>query len=287
MRPIVSGRGGPQNRKGQSWGIEMKRSFMVAVVLNLAIALGCFGLRVAPAANLDFAGDDFVILDGSTGEAIGSVHYTVDSSAPGHQTVTSLARYNDGTYDVERDEFDTAGHGELPVMFDYDHTFYKPNGSVFLLAKADFHHGNAACTSYSNGEPNALKETIQFPADTYAGAAVMLPMRKALRDGTPKPIELYDFVCIPGPKLVKVAASPEPLGTWDHYPGALVRTSIKPDLGLLSFVINPFLPEMYAWFNPSNGFDFVGGRFARYYKGPQIIFARKPASPPATASNSH
>ncbi len=283
----MSGRRGPQNRKGRSWGIEMKRSFVVAVVLNLAIILGCFGLCFALAANLDFAGDDFVILDANKGEAIGSVHYAVVSSAPSHQTVTSLARYNDGTYDVERDEFDTAGDGELPVMFDYDHTFYKPNGTVFLLAKADFHHGDAACTSYSNGEPNALKETIQFPAYTYAGAALMLPMRQALRNGAHKPIELYDFVCIPGPKLIKVAASAEPLGTWDHYPGALVRTNIKPDFGLLSFVINPFLPDMYAWFNPSSGFDFVGGRFARYYKGPQIILERKLASPPATASNSH
>jgi len=176
----------------------LQRNRLIAVILTAAIVLMLLGAGVAKAASIDFAGDDFMILDAKTGDQIGNVHYAVSSPATGHQEVTSFARYNDGTYDVERDDFDTTKGGDLPVMFDYEHTFYKSNGTVFLLIKADFRDGDAVCASYADGEPHALKETLNFPSSTYVGAAMMLPMRQALRQSISNPIELYDFVCIPG-----------------------------------------------------------------------------------------
>ncbi|HVN90303.1 MAG TPA: hypothetical protein VMT61_10865 [Candidatus Binataceae bacterium] len=265
----------------------LQRNRLIAVILTAAIVLMLLGAGVAKAASIDFAGDDFMILDAKTGDQIGNVHYAVSSPATGHQEVTSFARYNDGTYDVERDDFDTTKGGDLPVMFDYEHTFYKSNGTVFLLIKADFRDGDAVCASYADGEPHALKETLNFPSSTYVGAAMMLPMRQALRQSISNPIELYDFVCIPGPKLIKVEIQPEPPGTWNHYPGDLVRTNIKPDFGIFSFAVDLFVPDMYAWFNPSNGYNFVGGKFARYYKGPEIILARKAITAPTTVTGIH
>ena len=245
------------------------------------LLMGVVAMRLlslsAAAADLDFGGAEFVILSAASGAPIGDVQYTVSPSIAGHQTVTSSARYADGTNDIEHDQFDVSG--ELPVMVAYEHTFYRWSGALFLVTKADFRSGAATCTTYASGQPNALTQTLEFPSDTYAGAALMLPMRQALRHSTNSSITMHDFVCIPGPRVVKVAAYPQAPDTWDHYPGNLVRTTIKPDFGLLDFVIAPFLPEMYAWFNPANGFAFVGGRFARYYKGPEIILTPKRARP--------
>jgi hypothetical protein len=250
-----------------------------------AIFVTIIAISRTSAADLDFSAADFNILSAKSGDHIGSVHYGVIARSPGRETVGSLARYNDGQYDVERDEFDTGKDGALPAMSAYEHTFYRPDGTVFLISKADFGDGNAICTSYEGGRPSVVHKTLSFPPNAYAGAAMMLPLRQSLRRGASGPIVMYDFVCIPGPKLVKVEAYPQSPETWGHYPGALTRAVIRPDFGWLDFVIAPFVSEMYAWFDPASGFSFVGGKFARFYKGPEIILARKPSAENASAAN--
>jgi hypothetical protein len=53
----------------------------------------------------------------------------------------------------------------------------------------------------------------------------------------------------------------------------VVRVDIKPDFGWLNFVATLFVPEIRAWFNPTDDWRFVGGKFTRFYKGPEIIMA--------------
>ena len=50
---------------------------------------------------------------------------------------------------------------------------------------------------------------------------------------------------------------------------------IKPDLGWLGTVIAPFLPELRAWFDPSDNWTLAGGEFSRYYRGPRIMLVRE------------
>ncbi len=271
--------------KGRGGGIS--RATRVGRILLIATcALGI--AHRASAAALDFTAADFIILSAADSRPIGNVHYDVSAAAAGHQIVTSLARYNDGQTDVEHDDFDTSKDAALPVMSGYEHNFYRADGAVFLMSKANFVSGDAACTSYVGSQPQVIRATLDFPSDSYAGAAMMLPLRESLRTNASGPIVMHDFVCIPGPKVVKVAAYPQTSVTWDYFPGNLVRTAIKPDFGWLDYVIAPFIPKMNAWFSPASDFDFVGGEFGRYYKGPEIILARKPSTQPdATAANSN
>jgi hypothetical protein len=53
----------------------------------------------------------------------------------------------------------------------------------------------------------------------------------------------------------------------------VVRVDIKPDFGWLNFVAALFVPEIHAWFSPSDDWRFVGGKFRRFYKGPEIVLA--------------
>jgi hypothetical protein len=259
---------------------RISRAMTAGRVLLPALLMLAVGHR-ANAAALDFTAADFTILNAADGLPIGSVHYDVSAPTSGHQIVTSLARYNDGQSDVERDDFDISKGVEFPVMSAYEHDFHRADGAMFLISKANFVTGDAACTSYANGQAEVLSATIDFPPDSYAGAALMLPLRRSLRTGANAPIVLHDFVCIPGPKVFKVAAYPQAPARWEHYPGDLVRMAMKPDFGWLDYVIAPFVPKMSGWFNPAGDFDFVGGEFSRFYKGPEIIITRKPATPPA------
>src|ERR1700730_7327308 len=106
------------------------RALLAACLLMHALAD-----RVA-AANLDFSAADFAIFSAKDGNQIGAVHYAVTAPGPGRALVSSLARYADGQYDIERDEFDTTGDGELPLMSAYEHTFYRSGGATFLSTKA-------------------------------------------------------------------------------------------------------------------------------------------------------
>ena len=244
-------------------------------LLTVAVALvACLAARDAGAAGLGFRTADFTILS-ADGAAIGSVHFQVDDSHPGSEVVTSMARYNDGQYDVERDEFDTRKAVELPGMSAYAHNFFRADRTPFLRSEVNFVTGAARCTSYQGAQPVVMSKTLVFPPDSYAGAAMMLPLQKSLREGHSGPIVMHDFACMPDPRLVKVEAYAQTPAPWNHYPGELVRTNIKPDFGWLDYLIAPFVPVMHAWFSPSDDFHFVGAEFSRFYKGPQVILARR------------
>jgi len=44
--------------------------------------------------------------------------------------------------------------------------------------------------------------------------------------------------------------------------------------------LSMFVPEIRAWFSPSKDWRFVGGRFTRYYRGPEIILVLVPNERP-------
>jgi hypothetical protein len=246
-----------------------------AALIAAALGLVCGPVHAYPAA-LDFRTADFKILNTVTAAPIGNVHYDVSDGPPGVQIVTSDAHYTDGQRDVERDEIDT--RSATPTMITFEHTFFRADGARLLSSKVDIAAGVGTCTGYASGKPGATRETFAFPQDTYAGAGIMLPLQASLRSGARGPIALHYFVCMPGPKLVKIEAHAKPPASWVHYPGSTVRADITPDFGWLNYVIAPFLPEMHAWFSPAPDFPLVGGQFSRFYKGPEIIIARDHAA---------
>jgi hypothetical protein len=145
-----------------------------------------------------------------------------------------------------------------------------------MESDVDFITGETKCGRYDGGKAVVTQRSFEFPPRSYAGAAMMLPLQQSLRSGETGPIVMHDFVCMPDPRLVKVEAYAQAPTPWNHYPGELVRTNITPDFGWLDYVLKPFLPEMHAWFSPSDNFHFVGAEFSRFYRGPQIILARRP-----------
>jgi hypothetical protein len=256
----------------------MMSSLSISCRILLAVALAlitCLTTSRADASGLGFRTADFTILSADGAEVIGSLHFAVDDSRPGTEVVTSTARYNDGQYDVERDDFDTSKGLALPAMSAYAHGFFRPDHRPFLDSKVNFLTGEAQCTSYQGARPVVITKTLDFPPGSYAGAATMLPLQQSLREGADGPIVMHDFACMPGPRLLKVKAYAQTPAPWGHYPGELVRANIKPDFGWLDYLIAPFMPEMHAWFNPADDFHFVGAEFARFYKGPEVILERR------------
>ena len=117
---------------------------------------------------------------------------------------------------------------------------------------------------------------MAVPNDTYAGASQILFVVVRLRQGE-RDLKFHAFNCVPGPRIIPTEAVAESNpASWSMYPGSLLRVEIHPDFGWLSFLIQPFVHEIYVWFDPRDHWNYGGALYNRYYKGPYILAVRVP-----------
>jgi hypothetical protein len=135
--------------------------------------------------------------------------------------------------------------------------------------------GVASCTSYTAGAMKVRKSQLEVPANTFAGASELMMVSENLRRGQHE-ISFHAFACVPGPRIFSVAASlPDRKQVWPLYPGRLFRLDMRPDLGALNILLAPFMPTMDAWFDPAANWNYVGGEFDRYFRGPHVLTVRE------------
>jgi hypothetical protein len=215
----------------------------------------------------------FEVLNAGGTEVIGYSHYELSRE---HNLLIGrgAARFKNGEYDVEYDTLEPRP-GQPPAMLMLDHKFYNADGSMQRAIAADVRTGQASCTRYRNGVAYTDTAKLAFTPDSYGGSAVVLPLEQDLSQGSTGPIKLQALNCIPKPRLIAVNAYVREPAHWTHYPGQTVEVDIKPDLGWLSAVLAPFLPQLRAWFDPSDHWMFVGGEFSRYFRGPRIMLVRE------------
>ncbi len=249
------------------WNSQERRLPIAALVIARWLCT-----PAAYAGSLDFPPSDFKIMDSGSARVIGHGHYEITRDGNGRATAFGEDRFDNGEYDIERDNLQF-GDDQDSRMLTFEHTFFNADGTLQRVNKADFQTGQASCTKYENGQSVIRELVLQVPPDTFAGSAIVVPMRAYLTRGERDRITLHDFNCIPGPEILSVRAYLQPLSNWSHFPSQVVAVDIKPDFGWLNLLVDPFLPEIRAWFDPADDWRFVGARFSRYYKGPEIILA--------------
>jgi hypothetical protein len=250
-------------------------------VLALVAALGQAPARAA-VSDLPLLGvgsPDFVILSPDGAREIGQIHYSIIRRS-GVMILRGEDRFNDGQYDIETSRLSVPAAGALPALIEFNHMFYTAEGSVLLEAHADVRTGLASCIDRRSGDQKLSAAKIDFPAQTWAGASVILPIQRFLRDGSRGNLTLNVFNCAPSPKVLAVAVevAPRPRRLPGYLPGA-VEIDAHPDFGWLNFIVEPFVPKLHAWFDPAREWEFVGAMLSRYYSGPQILMVTARARP--------
>jgi len=231
------------------------------------------------AGELDFPPTNYTLRSDDGSQVIGNAHFGVTDDGNGLTTVRGEYRYLDGNYDIDQSTVRAGQGSNLPTLVRTDHSFYLADGSHDRSSHIDFATGTGSCTIYTNGKPEVSSAKFDFPADTFAGDTVILPLRRFVAAGGNGSISFHAFNCIPGPKLLKVTVTASPPASWDYYPGNLVEVDVKPDFGWINVIIEPFLPRIHAWFDPSDDWFFVGCETARYYKGLKYMMVRvRPAN---------
>ena len=247
----------------------------MAASLSIAAGLVVLNCGQVGAASARFAdGASFKVLDPDSGQVIGHSRYELSDGRNDLLIGRGQARFNDGEYDFEYDILKLR-QGNAPAMLTLDHKFYNADGSMQREVAADFRTGQASCTRYQNGVARIDSAKLDFTRDSYGGSAVVLPLEQHLARRSSEPLKLQALNCIPKPRLIAVQVRVGRPARWSHYPGETVEVDIKPDLGWLDAVLSPFLPELRAWFDPSDNWALAGGEFSRYFRGPRIIIVRE------------
>lgn len=241
---------------------------MIAAIL---VVLG--GVPVAAVSSRYVGGFSFKVLDPDSGEVIGHSRYELRRGRDNLLIGRGYARFNDGEYDLESDVLKLRP-GNAPAMLTLDHKFYNADGLMQRESLADFRTGQASCTRYQNGVAQTDSAKLGFTPDSYGGSAVVLPLEQHLARRSNEPLRLQAFNCVPKPRLIAVQARARQPARWSHYQGQTVEVDVKPDLGWLDAVLSPFLPELRAWFVPSDNWTLAGGEFSRYFRGPRIMIVR-------------
>jgi len=267
---------------------------VLAKVLTMAALLAVVSLswvdESAAQSQFHLSATDVTIYTPDSAQVIGHGHYNL-SHVDGLDVVEGENRYLNGEYDREQQSVSPSVGGLPPVLVKYQHRYFNPDDTPQYEEFLNPRTGDASCKRYDSAVPD-IRETIlkEVPADTYAGATQLMLLVGRLREGAAN-IEFHSFNCIPDPRIIAIKAVPlsAPVA-WPMYPGKLVKMEITPDLGWLNLVIAPFIPKIYAWFDPSDAFNYAGGQFDRYYKGRHVLIVRThdanpvvqgPASPPA------
>jgi hypothetical protein len=238
-------------------------SWAVAAALSAMIG---FAGRSAAADWADFPPTSFKIYSEDGSQMVGHSRYFVERLGSGQLRLHGENHYLNGQHDIELDTLALNPGEEVPRLRNFSHVFYKPDGSLFISGTANMQTGEATCTTEERGQSRSYSDQLEFPADTYAGASILIPIEHALRSGVTTPVRMHFFDCTPKPRLLTIEATPNRSGAgWQYYPGQLVEVLAKPDLGWLDLIAAPFLPTMHAWFNPAEGFSYVGGGINRYF----------------------
>ena len=262
--------------------------------LLAALSLVAFAaVSVGNVSGSDVGGLQFKILSPDGKETLGYTRFTVLRSKSTEE-IKGETRYLDGERDSEDELLWMAPQTYALRLETYKHSFFNADGTPLMVDALDAKSGLASCASYTSGRMKLRESQLDIPADSFAGASGLMMMVEALRSGTsplaPIPagegnlafartreIRFHAFACAPGPEIFSVKASiPDRSDHWTLYPGNLVRLDMQPDLGALNLLIAPFLPTMDAWFNPADNWNYVGGEFDRYFRGPHVMTVRVP-----------
>ena len=227
----------------------------------------------------------FTILSADGQEVIGSSEYRSEHLHD-RTLLVGENRYKDGEHDVERDELAFNKGNTVPVMVNFEHTFFNSDGSHKLFVRADPRSGSASCVSYEGGQKRELSKKLDFPSDTYAGAAAIVAIQTAFRDKR-EDMAFHAFDCAPEPALAAVVA--ERSGDhqhWASYPRPVAQVQLTAKFGWIGNLLGTLLPHRSAWFDPARGWQYVGGKIQRYLaRGPQVMLIREEDALGAGASD--
>jgi hypothetical protein len=254
----------------------MTKPILAMVLLMAALLCVCGESRAAAVDIREMLASpvDLTVYSPDHKTVLGHAHFTIRESG---KTVEILGdtRYLDGQRDWEQVVLQYHDPNPLPLLKSFHANYLNSRGAPQLIEKADVESGAASCRWSNELDDNFYEDTLDFPSDTYVGAASVVPLEYALKKGS-QTVRFHVFDCAPKPNVYTIDAKlQDGVARWSMYPGELAQMGLTPDLGWLNYVAKPFIPDISVWFNPHQGFQYVGTAKDRYYRGESLVLVRK------------
>lgn len=257
-------------------GGSLDHHFKFVLLIVFAVASAAVSIRAhaaGAASAFDLGMAQFRILSSDGKQTIGTTRFN-SSGVDSDEEMNGETLYVDGERDVEYERLHIATAHAAPTLEIYRHSFFNADGSLLMVDALDARSGSASCSMYASGAAKTRTSKLQVPADAYAGVSGVMVIVGGLRQGM-REIRFHEFACAPGPAIFSVAVVvPDRSERWPLYRGELVRLDLRPDLGALGLLIAPFIPRIDGWFNPADDWNYVGGEFDRYFRGPHVLTVR-------------
>jgi hypothetical protein len=255
------------------------------IVLAFAAMLFFASARCAPADDsLNFPSTSFTIMNPADSTPLGVSRYSIESHG-NRAVLRGENRYYSGLTDVETGNLELGAGGELPRLVEFDHTFYNADGSIQERAHVDLKSGAGFCIDNQGPQKSEQSEVLSIPADTWAGASVVIPIQRYLRAGEKGVHQFHAFNCAPSPKIYAISVESDPgEAIWVPYRELVQRVEVRPDFGWFNLIVAAFVPRLHVWFDPHDGWNFVGDEAARYYKGTPIMLVKTRGGAPVASA---
>jgi hypothetical protein len=224
---------------------------------------------------------DLTIYSADRKLVIGHAHFIIREEGKKVE-INGDTHYLNGERDLEHVTLKYEPGDPLPVVTALQSSFLASNASPQLVEDANFETGEASCRWGTNPAED-YQQKLESEPDTYAGAASIIPLEYALKQGESS-VTFHVFDCAPKPTIFTIDAKLENGEVhWSYYPGELAKMGLTPDLGWLNVVASPFIPNITVWFNPKQDYQYVGAYKARFYRGREQVLVRSSNGVPVKA----
>ncbi len=176
-----------------------------AAFVSILLPILSHGLStsVSGATLLESSGGDFTVRSPGTSKVIGHAHYSIDHAGR-DDVLRGESRFLDGEYDVEANTLETSSPGVTPTLATYEHRYYARGGALQMDVRLDVKSGRALCSRYDGAKAETQSANLSLPADTYAGASLLIPIAYGLLRNPRDQITEHFFTCAPGPRLFAI-----------------------------------------------------------------------------------
>ncbi|HEY2106598.1 MAG TPA: hypothetical protein VGH29_12470 [Candidatus Binataceae bacterium] len=254
----------------------MMKAIVITLVLTPLLAFLTAVSEAAPAVNIRSmlaSPVDLTVYSVDRKLVIGHAHFTIKEAGRTVEIIGST-RYGNGEHDWERIMLEYQQGNPLPAVTSYQSNFLAPDGSAQLVEKADAKSGQASCRWGSQFGDISYEDKLEFGSDAYAGASSIVPLQYTLKTGGSS-VHFQVFDCAPKPALYNIDAKlDDGVAHWAYYPGELAKMGLTPDLGWLNLVARPFIPDISVWFDPKEGYQYIGTFKDRFYRGRRQVLVR-------------
>lgn len=276
----------------------MVKAIAIALVLTSLVAFLPAVSKAAPVVNIRSmlaSPVDLTVYSVDRKLVIGHCRFTIKEAAKTVEIIGNT-QYGNGERDWERIMLQHQVGNPLPVLTSYQSDFLAPDGSAQLMEKLDAKSGAASCRWGNEFGDITYEDKLEFESDSYAGAASIVPLEYTLKTGG-STVHFQVFDCAPKPALYDIDAKlQDGVAHWSYYPGELAKMGLTPDLGWLNLIARPFIPDISVWFDPKQGYQYIGTFKNRFYRGRSQVLVRNTSgraingdsaqqSPPSTVAD--